>query len=109
MINIDNSGYNIDCKHSDLIRKNYKFLLSQLKAHPSKLIDHLFSKHVIETEEKEELESIEPPTRKTERLLAMLSRRPATDFQLFLSHLHQTGMMHVVQHMKDNSYTTSGG
>ena len=51
----------------------------------------MYSKNIIDLDEKEDLEAIESSTRRNERLLSILNRKSYEQFKLFLSIMKETG------------------
>ena len=59
------------------------------------LLAELFGVNVIDQRDKEELESIENPTCRIERLLSMLSKTSSDQWEQFLNALDTTGQRHL--------------
>ena len=66
----------------------------------SGLIPKLYSERVIELREKEELNSIESPTRRIEKFLSLLGKKSVNKFQQFLSALDRTGQQHIADEIR---------
>ena len=95
--------YDIDCKHSEMIRKNYQLLVEKLDTQSSGLTGELFSRGVLSLSEKSELDAIQSSTRRAERLLLMLSRGPSSNFREFLSALNETGQHEIAENVNTPS------
>jgi hypothetical protein len=85
------TDYEVDSKHTELIRQHYMFMIENLDVKHSGLIAELYGKKVLSHQEKEELESSYNSTRRIERLLSILSRKSCSQFEEFLEALEQTG------------------
>jgi hypothetical protein len=92
----------------DFIRQHYKFMIEKLDAKHSGLIGDIAIpiKYSLERE-KEELNSCEISTCRTEILLSMLSRKSPKDFEAFLEALSQTGQGHIPNKIRGNKLKLS--
>lgn len=89
------SDLQVGVEHTDIIRKNYRFLLEQLDPVNSGLVDALYSRVVLSHREKEEIESQSTPTTKSEKLLSIICRKAHKKFDIFLDILDSTNQTHV--------------
>jgi hypothetical protein len=67
------------------------------------LIDELYSKKVLDDEEKDDLESCESSRQRIERLLSMLSRKSSNQFEEFLEALDRTRQKHFAKEIRGTS------
>ena len=81
--------YKLNEEHTQTIRKNYLFLVNNL--HAKELLDHLYSRHVLTQQEKEEISSASGNFKQNERLLSVLSIKSSKEFEIFLSALCDCG------------------
>jgi hypothetical protein len=75
-------------------------LIRNLDVKDCGLIGELYSKKVLDDEEKDDLESCENSRRRTERLLSMLSRKSSSQFEEFLEALDRTGQEHIAKEIR---------
>jgi len=71
------------------------FLLDTLDVKPSGLVHELYSKHVLNPVERDDIIAEQTSFRANEKLLSVLSRKSPQQFQLFLDALDNCGQQHV--------------
>jgi len=86
-----NTGFNNDLDHSRTIQQHYVFLVDNLDAKYSKLLDELLQAGVLNPEEMESINSEVISFIQNEKLLSVLSRKNKDQFQKFLDALDKTG------------------
>jgi len=72
------------------------FLLETLDAKFSELLSHMYSNHVLSTDEAEDIGAEKTSFRANGKLLSVLSRKSPQQFQLFLDALDKCGQQHVL-------------
>jgi len=87
--------YDSTREHCQLIRQHYIYLLQTLDTRYSVLMHHLYDYDVLNLSEKEDIEAELTQTRQNEKLLSVLSRKSAEQFQLFLTALDNSGHRHI--------------
>lgn len=70
---------------------HYSNLVQTLDSKDSMFLAELHSREVIDSGEKEDLESIESCTRRNEKLLSILGRKSAPQFDQFVEALRESG------------------
>jgi len=81
--------------HTSIIREHYVFLLETLEVKFSGLVAELYAKQVVRAEERDDISAEKTSFRANEKLLSVLSRKSAQQFQLFLDALDKCGQQHV--------------
>jgi len=81
--------------HTSIIRRHYVFLLDTLDIKFSKLVSQLYSDHVINEMERDDVIAEKTSFRANEKLLSVLSRKSPQQFQLFLDALDNCDQQHV--------------
>ena len=78
--------------HTIVIRRRYVFLLEKLDL--TDLVPELYSKQVISSVERDDIRAETMPFRANEKLLSVLSRKSAQQFQQFLDALSSCAQQH---------------
>ena len=86
-----NTGFDNDLDHSRTIQQHYLFLVDNLDAKYSALLDELQQAEVLSPEEMESINSEVISFIQNEKLLSVLSRKTEHQFQKFLDALDKTG------------------
>ena len=89
------ADYDDRCSHTSVIREHYVFLLETLDVKFSCLVDQLYSDQVVSSVERDDVIAEKTSFRANEKLLSVLSRKSAQQFQLFLDALDNCGQQHV--------------
>jgi len=87
--------YDDQSSHTRVIRQHYVFLLETLDVKWSGLVDRLYSDQVVSAVEKDDIDAERTSFRANEKLLSVLSRKSARQFQQFLEALDNSGQRHV--------------
>ena len=88
--------YTPDVGHNEIIRRHYIDLVDHMDTkYDIILISHLLADHVITDREKEEIETETNQFRRNERLLSLLSKKSAKEFELFVKALEKSGQERV--------------
>jgi hypothetical protein len=103
------ADYNLDSKHTGVIRQNYTFLLKNLSPRNTGLMAVLFEKNVVDQAEKDDIECGEGCVRQCERLLSVLCRKSSDQFDQFLVALDQTGQEYVAGVLRGKPLVQSSG
>jgi len=85
--------------HIRVFRQHYVFLVDNLDAKHSGLVDELYHAEVLGQEELDTINSEVMSFRQNENLLSMLSRKTKDQFDKFLDALDMTGQQHVRNHI----------
>ena len=88
-------GYDERESHASVIRDNYVFLLENLDAKRSSLVDHLISFKVISLDETEDIKAQTTTSKANDKLLSVLSRKSHQQFQLFLDALDKCELQYI--------------
>ena len=88
-------GAQNDLDHTSIIRQHYVFLVDNLDAKHSGLVDELYQSGVLSREECDIINSDMISFSQNEKLLSMLSRKTKDQFDMFLDALDKTGQQHV--------------
>ena len=78
-----------------IIQAHYVFLRDTLDVKSSGLVNELFSKHVVSSEERDFIAAEKTWCQANDQLLSVLSRKSQKQFQLFLDALDECGQQHV--------------
>jgi len=87
--------YDDQRSHTDVIRSHYVFLLETLDVKISGLVGQLYSDHVVNAAERDDISAEQTSFRANEKLLSVLSRKSPQQFQLFLEALDNFRQQHV--------------
>jgi len=77
------------------IQENYVFVKSQMDTKNTDLLDHLFTEGVLEEEEKMDVDVLPIPSQRCERLLSIMGRKTAKQYEIFVNTLEATNQQHV--------------
>ncbi|XP_046558380.1 uncharacterized protein LOC124267502 isoform X2 [Haliotis rubra] len=83
----------------ELLQDEFEYLKSKLQLNGTKLIDHLFAKKVLTPAQMEEMNVISGNSKKIEKLVLLLTRRPAGDFDYFMEGLEED-QNHIKEHLQ---------
>ena len=91
--------YDINVEHTNIIRDKYIFLLDNIDTKYSTVIDELVSSRVLDERERDEITCQSSQYGQNEKLLSVLSRKSAQQFQLFVEALKNSGQGHVADNI----------
>ena len=90
------SDYEMKTYHTKKIQDKYLFLLENIDT-TSDLLGHLLAVDVIDMRQKEDISSAGDSFKQTKRLLSILSRKSADDYEQFLTALSKANQKHIVK------------
>ena len=98
-------GSHADVGHIRIIRQHYVFLVDNLDAKHSGLVDEVYQADVISAQEKSVVDTEIISYVQNEKLLSVLSRKTKEQFDKFLNALDKTGQQHIRKHISGHPGT----
>jgi len=77
------------------IQENYVFVTHEMDTRNTDLLAHLYAEGVLEEEEKMEVDVLAIPSQRCERLLSIMGRKTAKQYEIFVNTLEATNQKHV--------------
>ena len=79
----------------ETVRRHYLYLVENLDLRFLGLLDRLYTDNVVDLQEMEDIGVQQTSVRQNEKLLCLLSRKSAEQFQTFLQDLDKSGQSHI--------------
>jgi len=79
----------------ETVRRHYLYLVENLDLRFLGLLDRLYTDNVVDLQEMEDIRVQQTSVRQNEKLLSLLSRKSAEQFQTFLQDLNKSGQSHI--------------
>jgi len=95
------SDFDSGLGHPRIIRDHFVFLVDNLDAKHSGLVDELYSARVLSREERDNISCEVTSFSQNDKLLSMLSRKSRDDFEKFLDAVDRTAQTHVRNHITE--------
>ena len=95
-----------DLSHTKFLRTHYLFLLENIDI--EFVPDHLLSSNVLSSEERVDIITLDTPLLQVQKMLSLITMKPAEDFDWFLEALQKSGQSHLSSRIRGEKELFTG-